>query len=258
MDGKNNILNKSNISVHHKASKYILAAVFAALFLLVVWGICIVAGTFSDIEQIVVDGNSPYSDSQIIAVSGIVVGSKTKALDADRAERDILNNLTYVADVKIKKRGGGQVIIRITPAQPAYISNISNEYYVISNDFKVLGIAGDIVLEQEPWFIKFPLIKRSLVGTEVVFYEDVSYIDEFIDIIQASPIAQSITSVDVSDKYNLSVIYDGCHIIRFGEIKDMDAKFRKLDMVLNSDMAADLESAIIDISNVSNPIISPR
>ncbi len=258
-DKRNNLTSyKANMSGHYRGSKYILAILAAILFLLVVWCICLVAGAFSEIKQVVVEGEAPYPDSRIIAVSGIQEGSKNRTVDFDEARLDILDKLTYISDVKIKRKVGGKVIIKVTSDSASYITNISNDYFVISDDFRILGFAGDVTLETEPQFIKFPTVKKAMIGSDVVFYEDTSYVSEFINIINNSSIFAAVTSIDVSDKYSVSVVYNDQHIVRFGEIKDMDTKLRKLDRVLNSDVMSGLEKSIIDISNASDPSINPQ
>ena len=243
---------------HHRGSKYILAVIAAVLFLLIVWCVCLVAGAFSKIKQIVVEGDSPYTESRIIAVSGIQEGSRSKSIDFDESMSDILNNLTYISEVKIKKKLGGKVIIKVTSDQASYITNISNDYFVISEDFRILGFAGDVNVETEPRFISLPMVKQAIMGFDIEFYEDTSYVSEFIDIINNSSIAAFVTSIDVSDKYNVSVMYNDQHVVRFGEIKDMDTKLRKLNMILNSDVINGLEKSIIDVSNASDPKINPQ
>ena len=260
MDERKVKLNNDKLHkmAHRRESKYILTAFVVVLFLLVVWGICIVAGSFSEVKKITVNGDSPYSENQIIAVAGIQKGSKLNRIDSRKSESDILDNLTYIVDVKIKKKLGGNVVIDVTSDQASYISNISNDYFVMSDNFRVLGYAGDFVLDDSTVFIELPPVKKALVGDDVIFYEDTSYIFEFIDIMSGSSIAHGIISFDVSDRYNLSVVYDDCYVIRFGEMKDMDAKLRKLDVVLNSDAMAGLDKAIIDISDISAPSVTPQ
>jgi len=250
--------NFTSTTEHRRGSKYILAVIAAILFLLIVWCVCLVAGAFSQIKQIVVEGDSPYLESRIIAVSGIQEGSRSRSVDFDEARSDILNNLTYISEVKIKNKIGGKVIIKVTSDQASYITNISNDYFVISDDFRVLGSAGDVTLEAEPQFINLPTVKKAMIGSGIEFYGDSSYISEFIDIINNSSIAAFVTSIDVSDKYNIRVMYNDQHVVRFGEIKDMDTKLRKLNMILNSDVMNGMEKSIIDISNASDPKINPQ
>ena len=260
MNDKNNTINnyKKIPTEHRRSSRYILAVLVTILFLLIIWGICLAIGSFVEVKQIIVEGKSPYSESQIIAVSGIEVGVKKKSIDIKETESDILKKLHYISDVKIKKKIGGVILIAVTSDQVSYVTDIANDYFVMSDSFRILGLAGDISFDEEPVFINLPRVKQAMIGSSVVFYEDLEYIDQFLDIINDSLLENHITSVDVSDRYNISIIYDDCYEIRFGELKNIDVKLRKLDLILTGDILDGVEKAIIDVSDTSNTIVKPR
>ena len=83
------------MTTHKKRILIILAAL---LLILSIWCVCMMIGSFGTVKNIIVQGEAPYSDERIIAVSGIEQGIKIKHIDSQDAENAILDFLPCIAN----------------------------------------------------------------------------------------------------------------------------------------------------------------
>ncbi|MBQ9080512.1 MAG: FtsQ-type POTRA domain-containing protein [Clostridia bacterium] len=252
-----NSSNPSPQPEHRRLSRYILAVVAALLLLLVIWGICTVVGAFATVGKIVVKGESPYAEDRIIAVSGIETGMRKNKINAEVAETEILNNLPCISEVNIRKKLGGVIEIRITSENVRYLTSIADDYYVVSDSFRLLGLSGTVAANDSIVMISLPFVKRAIVGQRIEYYEDTEYIGEFVSVLEDSELDGGIDSIDVSDKYKLEVLYDGKYTIRIGELKNMDEKLRMIYLMLEDEVLSEGIAAIFDVSDISKPTIQP-
>lgn len=243
---------------HRRASRWILSAILALLFVLAVWCICVLVGSFLKVKAISVEGMSVYTDKEIIAVSGIEIGDKKKSIDAYEAETQMLARLPYIADISVKKKIGGEIIIYVTAEHPSYIVNIANDYYVMSSSFKVLGITGDRLIDQRLVLLELPNVKRALIGSAAEFYEDVDYITGMIELLKQTSLWQDVTAVDASDKYRLSFECTDKMLIDLGEYKDIRDKLLKIEELLDDEKITQYSEFTVDVSDLGNVTVKPR
>lgn len=242
-------------SVHNKWSKYILIFFAALLLILIIWCVGVVIGALATVKNITVQGESPYSYEHIVAVSDIEPGMKMKQIDSRATENAILDNLPCISDVSVKKKAGGEVIIDITPEKVVYVASISGERYVMSDEFRVLCLQGEVVLEHSLLEIAFPEIKRAIVGQKIEFYDDSEYIDDFLEVIGGSELAAGTAFIDCSDKYGLKLLYENKYTVCFGDLENISLKLQKVHMIMQDSALGGENKAIIDVSDVAHPTV---
>lgn len=241
---------------HRKSSKYILATILTALFILIVWGVCLIFNSFITVKEIEVKGDSIYTPEQIIAVSGIAVGDKRNKIDVGAVEESVLESMSFLAHAEVKIKANGIAVISITSEDIVYCSDIAGVYYVMSDEFKILGVSGEMADRSESVIIKLPKVKKALVGDKVEFYDDIEYVTLFVEEIDKSFLSGNVTVIDVSDRYDLSVTYNN-FVIDFGDSKNIPKKINKAQTLVNSDVASGISKARIDVADISNSSIKP-
>lgn len=242
-------------SAHNKWSKYVLALFIALFIVLIIWCVCIIVGSMGTVKNITVQGESIYSDEHIIAACGLELGMKNKQVDTKASEKMILKFLPCISSSTVKKKLGGNVIICVTSENIKYSSNISNEYFVMSDSFKVLYASGTVAPENIPLEISLPDIKQAIVGEEIKFYDDISYINEFIGILEESDLNAGITFIDFSNKYALELVYKNKYSVRFGSLDNVDLKLQKIYLIMDDIALTEETKAIIDVSDISHPTV---
>ena len=240
---------------HNKWSKYILIVLAALVLILSIWCICVMIGSFGTVKNITVQGEAPYSDERIIAVSDIEQGIKIKHIDSRDVENAILDFLPCIADVSVKKKASGEVIISVTPEKIGYVANISGDRYVMSDELRILCLYGDVEFDKEPLNVALPYVKRAIVGEKIEFYDNSDFIGDFFEMLESSHLIDSVTFADFSDKYNLNVLYEDKYTICFGDLENINLKLQKVYVIME-DVARDGKGkAIIDVSDVSHPTV---
>lgn len=253
--------NERQRNVRHKrGSKIILVFILATVLLLAVWAISAAAGALSTVDEIIITGESPYTEKQILSSVGeygIVPGMKMKKIDVAAAERGMLCDMPYIETADIKQKLGGKVTINVTSEKALYVTNISNEYFVISDKLKVLSTsvydpasANDNLIS-----VRFPDVRRAIVGEKLYCFEDTAYIDRFIDTLESHGLFDRISVMDVSDKYALSVVYDERFEIHFGELSDMEIKLNLVNLMLGDEQIKEQSSVLLDVSDTSRPTL---
>ena len=98
---------------------------------------------FFPVERIIVEAeNSIYSSEQIIKASGIKKGENLWMTGLN-AEDEIPTKLPFVAGAEVKRKFPSSIIIKTTPAKPAYNVMVGTDYYVCDSNYKVLEITKD-------------------------------------------------------------------------------------------------------------------
>ena len=253
MNGTNHF-NTSHAN-HNKWSKYILIILAAIVLILVIWCVCMMIGSFGTVKNITVQGETPYSDERIIAVSDIEQGIKLKHIDSQAVENSILDFLPCISDVSVKKKASGEVIISVTPEKIGYVANISGEHYVMSDEFRVLCLYGDVEFEKTPLEVALPDVKRAIVGQTIEFYDNSEFINDFLEVLESSQLTDEVTFVDLSNKYNLSVLYKNKYTICFGDLENINLKLQKVYMIMEDTALNGENKAIIDVSDISHPTV---
>lgn len=247
----------SSVQLHRAGSKYILAALLTVVFVLIVWVICIVFNSLVTVKEISVNGESMYTPEQIIAASGIEPGAKKNKIDIAAVEQKILESMSFLSGAEVKIKANGKAIINITSEEISYCTNIAGRFYVMSNGFKILGLPSEVADRSDAVIIELPKVKKAIIGSVAEFYEDTQYIDVFLKSLNDSFLSDNIMSVDVSDKYDLGVVYNDNYFIDFGDSKNLAKKIDKVQIAINSDAIKNMTKVLIDVSDVSNPTIKP-
>lgn len=115
----------------------------AAILLLIVGGIYFSVTVFFKIDKFTVEGESIYTDEEIIAAFGHERGDHMFSFSADTAARTIEEALPYIERVQLLRRLPNTVLLRVTPAQEKYYLEYGGQYAVVSAQSKVLRLAAE-------------------------------------------------------------------------------------------------------------------
>ena len=114
----------------------------AVLILAAIVAGCIV---FFRVDQVQVEGNARYTQEEIVQVSGILKGDNLFLLNKYKIIDQILEQLTYVEKVSIRRELPSTICITVTEtAVAAAVKDAENEtWWCISSDGKILERADD-------------------------------------------------------------------------------------------------------------------
>ncbi len=206
--------------------------VFVVMLLVLTVGITVCLTFLFNIDKIVVSGESEeYTSLQIVEASEINAGDNLLRLDGRKAAEKILDKLTYVETADVDRDFPSTLRIHVTRCIPAYNVRYEGGVLLVSRKGKILS-DGEVYTDIE----KIPIItgympQNKKIGT-MVESENSNKDDafkQFIERFEKEDIS-NISSIDMSNEYNIIVTYRNGMIFKMGNWSDVDYK---LDLARN-------------------------
>lgn len=207
--------------------------IFIFLFLLVVvfW----FGSQLFSLKTIVVDGSSHYSYTQILNAGEIAEGDLIFFVSEDALEKELTDQFAYVRSVKLVKEYPGTLVITIEEEEPAFYFEMQGEYFLLSKQLKVLErfSSSAKLLENAPevQLVQIPEVSRAVVckKLEFVLESKSRHTDEALSILADSRLYEGITEIDLSNRFDMKLVYEDRYEISVGSFKDFSYK---LDLVI--------------------------
>lgn len=231
--------NKSNIKKtqgrvpqkrKRRRSMRLRAVAIVTVLVVLIVGLALTFTVFFKVKSIDVYGESRYSTQQVIKAANISLDSNLIRLDSELISARIEKALPYIAEAKIKKRLPTTVDIVVTEAQVAGYIEADNGSFLMSVDGKIL----EEIKEPSNKLCKIHgiKVKEAKISEKIVTEGDeLRYINDIFSALGRG-ISSEITSVDVSDKINLSVVYADRVEIKFGSEAELSKKARFVTQIL--------------------------
>lgn len=226
MSGDERIVNRTNQRrKKNRRKKLIIRSAVCLLFLII--GIILVLTMFFNINEITVSGDAVYSNESIIASSGASVGDNLIFISKDEINEKISTELPYVDSVKIKRHlpSGLELVITKTEAKYAVIQD--GYYTLLNKNGKVLESGLEFIGENITLLNMGEIISAE-VGANIVAENEKVY-DKLLLVSNACEECgiDSITSIDLSDIYNIKLLYQGRITLELGETDNANT-YKKL------------------------------
>lgn len=181
------------------------------------------------VDSFIVEGETLYSDKEIVAASGIQEGKSLFFADLDEAKVGIETKLPYTNNVKITRKLPNKIIIRLESTDKAYAIEKSEGLYAITNrDFKVLEISGVIPENVVPVIGATP--KTAEPGKTLSFVDGGEKTDATLALIKnisaaiAEEKLEDVNLVSIRSRSNVYLIYQERIVMRLGDSSDAAKK----------------------------------
>ncbi len=226
MSGDERIVNRTTQRrKKNKRKKLIVRSVIFFLFLVI--GVILVLTMFFNISEITVSGDAVYPAKDVVNSSGVVVGDNLIFISKDEINEKISTELPYVDSVKIKRHlpTGLELIITRTEAKYAIIQD--GYYTLLNKNGKVLESGLEFIGENIT-LLNMGEITSADIGTDIVPANEKVF-DKLVLVSNACEECnlENITSIDLSDIYNIKLVYQGRITLELGET-DKDNTYKKL------------------------------
>ena len=176
-----------------------------------------------------IEGETLYTEEEIIAASGIPQGKSIFFADLDEAKVNIESKLPYTNKVQLSRKLPDTIVIRLESTDRAYAVEKSEGLYALTNrDFKVLEIAGVIPEGVVPVIGATPVIADP--GKPLSFVNEGEEVDATLNLIKSisSAVANSglsdINFISVRSRSNIYLIFQERIVMRLGDSSDIDKK----------------------------------
>ena len=216
LSGNERIINRTNQRrKKNRRKKLIIRATLCAIFLIA--GVILALTMFFNISEITVTGDTVYSVDDIIEKSGVQIGDNLIFVSKNKINEQIATELPYVGSVKIKRHLPTSLELIITKTDAVYAVVINGYYTLLDENGKVL--------EKDLEYVGENIILLNL-GEEIsaetgktITTSDEVYLEKLFSVRSAYVECgiEDITAIDLSDVYDIKLVYQGRITIELGE-----------------------------------------
>ena len=202
-------------------------------------------------EKIEVEGNSFYSEDQILSYANVALQSNIFVGKMTATPDKIAEKLPYVESAKVDFVVPDTIKITITDAVPSYVIINDGKFLLISSKGRILDVMADNSSN-------YPVLSSSSLKNTTVG-EYVSYSDENVPVI-LEEISDSlsknefkgITGIDVTNTANIELVYDNRIAVIIGLPEDIDYKIRTAMAIITEKLDPNKTGAIYGTLDVSS------
>ena len=216
LSGNERIINRTNQRrKKNRRKKLIIRATLCAIFLIA--GVILALTMFFNISEITVTGDTVYSVDDIIEKSGVQIGDNLIFVSKNKINEQIATELPYVGSVKIKRHLPTSLELIITKTDAVYAVVINGYYTLLDENGKVLEkdleyVGENIILLNLGEEISAETGKTITTSDEVYLEKLFSVRSTYVECG-----IEDITAIDLSDVYDIKLVYQGRITIELGE-----------------------------------------
>lgn len=227
---------------------FILTAAFAVTLGL----ICVIVYKFLFVvSEVKVYGESVVDAESVIAASGVENGDNLYSFGASAVSAAVTLRYPIIKSVTVKRTIPNKVAFTVTDDKPVFYSDIYGEFRMLSADLRVMGVKDDSRTGLIK--LKLPPLEYAVDGREVQYAggKQNKYVMDIIGTLLTSPLAERMTTVDLTHSYDVKMVCDGKYLLNFGESEEMDIKMKLAAAVLEDDLFSGGNKATVDLSDTS-------
>lgn len=218
----------------------LLAVIFILLFVFV----------FLKATVIEVNGNTRYTDTEILTAAGISKGDNLLPLATGDNSSYVERKLSYIEECEIDIILPNKAIITVHEAEPYMYMTVGDDCYLLSRGLKVLERVGSDDLRLDGLIRVYTgAVSSCIVGTVCTFDDEREgdTIIEICDSIQQNGIYDYIKSIDVGNRFAIYLDYDERFEVYLGRADYVDIKIGFLVELVKQFESH--EKGTIDLSN---------
>jgi len=215
-----------------------------------------------------------FNESEVIAAAGIDIGDGLYHKSSWAIKKDIQRNMPLAQKVSVSKTPFGKVKIKVELLSVDYYTKIGDKYYALDKELRVLdsNASGSKYSAYGGVLVKLPETREPVLGEPLVFFDTVeetdtegetvyeireesfySYVTKFLSELKDSGYHDDANGVILEEKFDVTVIYAEKFKIKFGNVSDLDVKFRVLYEILAEGSMQYSDKATIDLSDPTRP-----
>lgn len=217
-------------------------------------GITLSLTVFFKIESVTAVGVDKYPPDDVVAKSGIQTGGNLFRVDSAAVRDKLKAEFPYIDEVELRLKLPNEIQLEVTQCKPGGALLDNGEYLIITREGKVLE-RGLLFIPES-----IPLIKGIDTGgaqpgkmlgqnsTDALIMLD--YLYKAADETSFG----EITNVDLTDIYNMKIVYENRLLLNLGTESELPAKLNFLKETIANRLPDDAEG-LIDASDISRSLI---
>lgn len=249
-----------------KTVKYSLAALV----------LLIAASFFFRVNVIDVSGEvTMFNEGDVIRAAELSEGDLLFGRTSGSIKRTIKKNMPLCESVKVSKSLSGKVSIEVEFADVHFYTKIGDTYYALDKNLRVtdFDVSRSKYTSQGAMCIRLPAVREPILGEKLCFYDTVeetdtegellyevrkesfySFTTEFLSLLEESGYLPESQAASLEEKFDITLVYANKFLVKFGDARDLDVKFRLLFEILADGSINYARSGVIDLSDPSMPI----
>ena len=230
-----------------KGGSNVVYYVMIAILAVIIFSVLSVTVLFNA-DRIVIEGESDYSDEQIITASGLEGTENLVRLNTAGIPERILDKLVTLDSVKVDKVFPSTIKITVERSVPMAEFYYGGKNYVISHIGRVMQI--DSSKADCMQILGYKPAESVIVGGFITAEdpEQDKLIAEISAAVEKAEI-DNITTVDISDSLSIVMTYDDRVVIHLGSILQIDEKMRIIRELVFNGYIADTEHVTLDVTD---------
>lgn len=220
-----------------RQGKYTLYYIFIGVVVIIALSI-LSATVLFNIGVFVVNGETRYSDEEIIEACGIEMGENLLRVNTNRGAERIVEKLVYIDSAEIHRGFPNRLSIIVRPAVPIAAFNYGGKYYVTSEGNRLLEIAD--TSGGYPIVRGFSLDPESMPREGDYLKDDEEKRLSLVNIITAGMSKNGLNKscvIDVTDTLELKVMYDDRIEITLGTSTGLENKIYNASFAIRDNIS---------------------
>lgn len=229
--------SSKNAKSKRRQGKYTLYYIFIGVVVIIALSI-LSATVLFNIGVFVVNGETRYSDEEIIKACGIEKGENLLRINTGRGAERIVEKLVYIDSAEIHRGFPNRLTIIVRPAVPVAAYNYGGKYYVASEGNRLLEIAD--TSQGYPIVRGFSLNSGDLPKEGDYLIDDEEKRLSLVNIITSGMSKNGLDKgcvIDVTDTLEMKVIYDDRIEITLGTSTGLENKIYNASCLIKDDIS---------------------
>lgn len=238
---------KSRKTIRKQRSRHILGTAVLVIILLAICMFISLKVLFI-VRHVEMEGSSRYTREEIIGYCAIPLEENVFKIDTATLEENLPLEFTYVESADVQIRLPDKIVVKIVDSVPTYYNETTSgelsTYVIYSQNFKKLTVQA--------------AAPEGLTGVSVNM-ENENARNILVDIIEKIQSAsyENITCIAVSDKGEVSFVYDDRITVKLGTMLDMDYKMKLSYHVLTKELQSD-DTGTVDSTQAGSAVFQPE
>ena len=229
------------------------------IFVVVVVSSIFVLSLFFRVEDIQVEGNTHYSDEEIIRAIDIEEGDNLFFFDRFAAISRVFSKLPYIEEVTLKRALPNKITITVEESSAMAYLILGDEEWTMDHSCKILGKAAEGETSQLVPIVNFnpgTLFIGERLTTANGDEAPVDYLNEILIQIEGRNMISEIDRIDFKNPNSPEIVYDGRFTFVLGRYAQVSQKFAILSGTLQALKAGD--AGVVDLSDGIKAVFSPN
>ena len=204
--------------------------------------------TVREVSVLGADGIVGVTESHVLAVVDLPVGTPMRQVDPASIDDRISESFSSLSGAAVTKKFPGKVYITLVPAVPVCRIVYNESSYVLSEELKVLFALTDGYDDLPELFLGEIVLCEEGRELELPGTYDREIVCEILAFIRDSFALEDVSSIDLTNKYSISIVYKSKYKLHFGERERMEQKARLALAAIEDPLVSQAAGAEIDVS----------